>query len=101
MGLRRSVLASLVTLLSFSAALHATTASCTFETFSAPSGYSLNAVQGIADDGTVVGQMVENKSQLLVGFVRSPNGTFTMYSAPKSSTTWLYQENATGTSTGY
>ena len=32
--------------------------------------------------------------------MRSASGDFTIYSAPKSSTTWIYQQNATGTSAG-
>ena len=86
--------------LSLSAALHAKQASCTFDTFTVPSQYTLNAVQGIGDDGTVVGQLVDNKTQHPVGFMRSPSGTITVYSAPNSTTTWLYGENATGTSVG-
>ncbi|MGA7685379.1 MAG: hypothetical protein WCC32_00515 [Terriglobales bacterium] len=100
MALRPSMLAALALLLSFSPALHATKASCTFDTFEAPSGYTLNTVEGIADDGTVVGQLLDNKTQALVGFMRSSSGEFTIYAAPKSTMTWLYQQNATGTSAG-
>ena len=46
MGLSRSVSAMIVTFLLQAAAMHAVqTASCTFDTFSAPSGYSLSMVQ--------------------------------------------------------
>ena len=101
MALRPTMLAAVLCLLSFAPTLRAANkASCTFDTFDAPSGYTLNTVQGIADDGTVVGQMIENKSQNLVGFMRSASGDFTIYKAPKSSMTWLYQQNATGTSSG-
>lgn len=100
MGFPRSVFAILISLLSLSAALHATKASCTFDTFTVPSKYTLIAVQGIADDGTVVGQLLDNQTLALVGFLRSPAGDITVYSAPKSTTTWLYGENATGTSVG-
>ena len=48
----------------------AKTASCTFDTFSAPSGYTLNTVQGVSDDGTVVGQLIDNKTQEYVAFTR-------------------------------
>ncbi|HTR23241.1 MAG TPA: hypothetical protein VMI10_04610 [Terriglobales bacterium] len=101
MALRPTMLAALACLLSLAPVLHAATkASCTFDTFDAPSGYTLNTVEGIADDGTVVGQLIENKSQNMVGFMLSASGDFTIYSAPKSSMTWLYQQNATGTSSG-
>lgn len=100
MALRPSMLATLTLLISFASVSHATQASCTFNTFDVPSGYTLNLVEGIGDDGTVVGQLIDNKTQSLVGFMRSQGGNFTIYSAPKSSTTWLYQENATGTNSG-
>jgi hypothetical protein len=100
MGPRHSVFGIVLSLLALSTALHAKKASCTFDTFSVPSQYSLSTVQGIGDDGTVVGQLIDNKTQLLVGFLRAPNGTVTVYSAPKSSTTWLYGNNATDTSAG-
>lgn len=100
MALRPTMLAAFALLLSVAPALHATKASCTFDTFDVPSGYTLNTVEGIADDGTVVGQLVDNKTQNLVGFMRSAGGDFTVYSAPKSSMTWLYQQNTTGTSSG-
>ena len=99
MALRPTMLATLVCLLA--PALHAgTKASCTFDTFDVPSGYTLNDVEGIADDGTVVGQLVDNKTQNVVAFMRSQSGDFTVYSAPKSSMTWLYQQNSIGTSSG-
>ncbi len=99
MALRPTMLAALVCLLV--PAVHAANkASCTFITFDAPSGYTLNDVEGIADDGTVVGQLIDNKTQNMVGFMRSQSGDFTVYTAPKSSMTWLYQQNATGTSSG-
>ena len=99
MALRPTMFAALVCLLA--PVLHAANkAACTFDTFDVPSGYTLNDVEGIADDGTVVGQLVDNKTQNLVGFMRSEGGDFTVYTAPKSSMTWLYQQNATGTSSG-
>ena len=100
MGLRRFIFAIFVSFLSLSAALHATQASCTFDTFTVPSQYTLNTVQGVGDDGTVVGQLLDNNTQLLVGFLRSPSGNITVYSAPQSTTTGFYGENATGTSAG-
>jgi hypothetical protein len=83
-----------------SALFAATKASCTFDTFTVPSKYTLSALQGVSDDGTVVGQLVDNTSQLSVGFMRSSSGTITVYSMPKSLTTSLYSDNATGTSAG-
>ncbi|MBZ5549376.1 MAG: hypothetical protein LAO22_15695 [Acidobacteriia bacterium] len=88
---------SLLPLSSFAA----TQASCTFTTFAAPSGYMLSAVDGVSDDGTVVGQL-ENKTTLaLVAFTRTPGGTFTKYAAPKSSMTWLYGRNGSGINVGF
>jgi len=83
------------------AAVHAAeTASCTFETFTAPPGYSLSAVNGIADDGTVVGQLVDNNTQALVAFTYSATGGFTRYSAPNSLSTWLYGRSPSGMNAG-
>src|SRR5271166_2960227 len=97
---RHTLLAVFVSLISLSSAFAKTNASCTFDTFDVPSGYTLNTVEGIADDGTVVGQLIDNKSQAFVAFMRSSSGDFTIYTAPSSSMTWLYQQNATGTSSG-
>lgn len=84
------------------AALHAAeVASCTFDTFSAPAGYSLTQVQGISDDGTVVGQLVENQTQLWLAFSRSAGGVFTMHAAPGSSSTWLYGRSGVGDNAGF
>lgn len=84
------------------AVLHAAeTASCTFNTFSAPSGYLLSAVNGVTDEGVVVGQLIDNQTQALVGFTYSSGGGFTEYSAPKSMGTWLYGRNASGENAGY
>ena len=63
MAFPRSIPAIFVSLLLSSTALHATQASCTFDTFTVPSQYTLNSVEGVADDGTVVGQVVDNKTQ--------------------------------------
>ncbi|HSZ60470.1 MAG TPA: hypothetical protein VK828_01650 [Terriglobales bacterium] len=96
----RSVSVIVITLL-YSAALHAAqTASCTFSTFAAPTGYSFSEVNGVSDDGTVVGQLVDNKTLQFVAFSRSSSGAFTVYSAPKSSTTWLYGSSASGVNAG-
>jgi hypothetical protein len=101
MNLPRSIPAVIVTLCLHAALMHATqTASCTFSTFSAPSAYTLNAVNGIADDGTVVGVLTDNKTLAPVAFSYSANGEFTEYTAPQSSGTWLYGGNASGTNAG-
>jgi hypothetical protein len=102
MGLRRSLSAVIVTFLLQSAAMHAAqTASCTFDTFSAPSGYSLSMVQGVSDDGTVVGQLVDNKTLQYLAFARSASGVVTKYAAPKSASTWLYGRNGAGANAGF
>jgi hypothetical protein len=97
----RSVSAIIITLLAYSAALHAAqTASCTFSTFAAPTGYTFSEVNGVSDDGTVVGQLVDNKTLKFVAFSRAAGGDFTIYSAPKSSVTWLYGSSASGVNAG-
>jgi len=84
-----------------SALMHAAqNASCTFNTFSAPSGFSLNQVNGVSDDGTVVGQLVDNKTQESVAFTYSASGVFTEYTAPKSLATWMYGRNGSGLNAG-
>ncbi len=102
MGIRTSFIAIAVALLVQSVVSHAAqTASCTFDTFSAPSGYTLSMVEGVSDDGTVVGQLINNKTQAYVSFTRSASGAFTEYAAPKSVTTWLYGRNASGVNAGF
>lgn len=76
-------------------------AACTFETFTAPSGYAFSQVQGIGDDGTVVGQLIEVKTQDYYAFTRSSAGVFSEYAAPKSSSTWLYGRNVSGSNAGF
>lgn len=101
MSLRRFASAIMVTLFLHSAAMHAaTTASCTFDTFSAPSGYSLSQVNGVSDDGTVVGQLLNSSTQQYMAFQRSASGVITKYAAPQSSTTWLYGRNGSGVNAG-
>ncbi len=60
---RQTLLAVFLFLISLPPAFCATKASCTFDTFDVPSGYTLNTVEGIGDDGTVVGQLIVNKTQ--------------------------------------
>jgi hypothetical protein len=102
MGIRASFFTIVIMLLAHSVASHAAqNASCTFDTFSAPSGYTLSMVEGVSDDGTIVGQLINNKTQAYVSFTRSASGAFTEYAAPKSVTTWLYGRNATGANAGF
>jgi len=101
MGFPRLACAIAVTFLLLSSLLHAQNASCTFDTFSAPSGYTLSQVQGVSDDGTVVGQLINNNTQAIVGFMRSPSGVFTEYAAPNAGVTWMYGRNGSGANAGY
>ena len=78
----------------------ATQASCTFNTFSAPPGYTLSAVESVSDDGTVVGQLENNTTLALVAFMRAADGTITQYAAPKSTMTWLNGRNGSGANAG-
>ncbi len=101
MSLSRLASAIVVTVLLQSAVMHAAKkASCTFDTFSAPSGYTLNEVTGVGDDGTVVGQLINNKTQAFVGFMYSASGVFTEYTVPQSLTTWMYGRNGSGANAG-
>jgi uncharacterized membrane protein len=102
MNLPRFVAAIVVTLFLVSSVMHAAKpASCTFDTFSAPSGYSFSQVNGVSDDGTVVGQLIDSSTQQSVAFTRSASGVFTEYAAPKSSSTWLYGRNGSGMNAGF
>jgi len=102
MNLPRSIFAVMITLLLQVAVMQAAqTASCTFETFSAPSGYTLSQIAGVSDDGTVVGELVDNKTQLVVAFTRSAGGVITEYTAPKSANTWLSGRNGSGVDAGF
>jgi uncharacterized membrane protein len=101
MSLPRLVFAAILIALLPSAVTHAEDiASCNFTTFSAPSGYTLSEVNGVSDDGTVVGQLVDNKTLASVAFTYSASGVFTEYTAPKSMATWLYGRNGTGINAG-
>jgi len=101
MRIRHCLSAVIITFLLQTVVVHAAqNATCTFSTFPAPSGYSFNAVQGVSDDGTVVGQLINNNTQQSVSFMRSASGVFTEYTAPQSLTTWLYGRNASGISAG-
>ena len=75
-------------------------AACTFNTFSAPTGYSLAQVNGISDNATVVGQLEDIKTGSFVAFSRSAAGKFTVYSAPNSAFTWFNRRNSVGVNVG-
>jgi uncharacterized membrane protein len=91
MNFPRSILAVMASLFALPLALHATQASCTFTTFPAPSGYLLAQVNGVADDGTVVGQLENKNTGDLVAFARAANGGVKVYKAPQSRITWFTQ----------
>ena len=93
--------ASFASLLSLSAASFAANqASCSFTTFSAPAGYSLAQVNGVSDDGTVVGQLEHNNSGAFVAFSRSAAGKFTLFAPPNSAFTWFNRRNLVGVNVG-
>ncbi len=101
MRLPRLASAVIITVFLPAVLMHAAeNASCTFTTFSAPSGYTLSDVNGVSDDGTVVGQLVDNKTLESVAFTYSASGVFTKYTAPKSSNTWMYGRNGSGLNAG-
>ena len=93
---------ALIVLLFFSTSSRAgNKASCIFQTFPAPTGYTLSQVQGIDDEGGVVGQVVNNKTLKFVAFSRSARGVISLYAAPQASSTWLYGRTAIGIESGF
>lgn len=83
-----------------STALAANQANCTFTTFTAPPGYKFAQVNGVGDDGTVVGQLEDKSSGVLIAFSRSATGKFTTYRAPNSDYTWFNGRNLAGVNVG-
>jgi hypothetical protein len=79
----------------------ATQASCAFTTFHAPTGYTFSEVDGIGDDGTVVGQLENTTTLALVGFIHAPGGTTKIFTAPKSRMTFINGRNGFGANVGY
>src|SRR5260370_24742410 len=75
-------------------------ASCTFTTFSAPTGYAFAQVNDIDDLGTVVGQVEDKNSGAFVAFSRTVNGKFTIFDAPNSIFTWFSSRNISGVNVG-
>jgi hypothetical protein len=75
-------------------------ASCTFNTFLAPAGYTFVEVNDVTDDGTVVGQVEDLNSGAFVAFSRSAEGKFTIFDAPNSIFTWFSSRNLAGVNAG-
>jgi uncharacterized membrane protein len=100
MRLLRTVVAIAVPLLGSGFAQAANQANCTFTTFPAPSGYSFAQVNGISDDGTVVGQLEDQNSGSFVAFSRTAVGKFTTYAVPNSGFTWFNRRNLAGVNVG-
>lgn len=101
MSLPRAAFAIVASLLVLVAVSHAgNQASCTFTTFSAPAGYSLAQVNGVSDDGTVVGQLEDKNSGAFVAFSRTAAGKFTVFAAPNSAFTWFNHRNLAGVNVG-
>ncbi len=100
MGIPRSAFAFAWLLLLAASSFAGNQASCTFTTFSAPQGYALAEVDGVTDDGTVVGQLEDSNSGALVAFSRSTAGKFTVFEAPNSSFTWFNSRNLAGVNVG-
>lgn len=88
-------------------------ASCTFFTFSAPSGDTLLEVNGISSSDVIVGRLEGNRTLHNSGFIRHPNGGLRIYDAPGSISTdfkdrndigvniGIYQDKSTGANHGF
>lgn len=94
-------LAVAVLLVALSLLSSATQASCAFTTFHAPAGYTFSEVDGIGDDGTVVGQLQNSTTLALVGFMHAPGGSTKVFVAPKSRMTFINGRNGLGANVGY
>ena len=79
----------------------ATQASCAFTTFKAPTGYTFGEVNGIGDDGTVVGQLLNTTTYATVGFLHAPGSPVRIYSAPNSRMTYLDARNGLDINVGF
>jgi hypothetical protein len=81
-----------------------TTASCTFSTFTPPSGYVSPAANGINDYGTIVGNVITQPTQYSMfshGLIRYSNGSVQVYDYPNATETWLTRRNNSGVTVGY
>lgn len=101
MSLPRLVPVIVVTVLLHSLMHAVPQADCVFDTFEAPTGFTFSQVNGVSDDGTVVGQLVNSDTQEFVAFTRSAGGVITEYTVPKTLTTWLYGRNGIGINSGF
>jgi hypothetical protein len=90
MRLPQVACAIVVSLLTLPAVAATPQASCSFTTFDAPSGYTLSQVNGIDDNGMVVGQLQNKSTGAMVAFERTAAGKFTVYTAPNSAMNWFY-----------
>src|SRR2546429_961154 len=101
MRLSRAACEMLISLFLLSAlSFAANQASCTFTTFSAPTGYAFAQVNDIDDLGTVVGQVEDKNTGAFVAFSRTVNGKFTIFDAPNSIFTWFSSRNISGVNVG-
>lgn len=96
----RRVLVAGVCLLLARVAFAANQADCTFATFTAPQGYKFAQVNGVSDDGTVVGQLEDKSTGVMVAFSRTAAGKVTIYRAPNSDFTWFNGRNLAGVNVG-
>ena len=81
-----------------------TTASCSFTTFRAPSGYSWPSPSGTNDYGTIVGSVLSPAINSVVysrGLVRYSNGSMTTFNYPNAQDTWFSRRNDAGVTIGY
>lgn len=76
-------------------------ASCAFTTFHPPAGYTFSEVDGIGDDGTVVGQLENTTTLALVGFLHAPDGSTKIFAAPNSRMTFIEGRNGLGVNAGF
>src|SRR5258706_10624386 len=101
MRFRRAAFGMIVSWLALSAiSFAANQASCTFTTFSAPTGYAFSQVNDVDDLGTVVGQVEDKNSGAFVAFSRTVDGKFTIFDAPNSIFTWFSSRNISGVNVG-
>lgn len=96
----RATVAALTVVWMVQSALAANQADCTFTTFAAPQGYKFAQVNSVSDDGTVVGQLEDKSTGVLVAFSRSAAGQFTTYRSPNSDFTWFNGRNLAGVNVG-
>ncbi|MCU1297567.1 MAG: hypothetical protein JWO91_1845 [Acidobacteriaceae bacterium] len=105
--LYRRIISPLAAIGMFTASMfcHAqTTASCTFSTFNAPSGYVSAGPNGINNYDTIVGDVVTKPTQYTMyshGLIRYSGGGTQVYNYPNAAETWLTKRNNNGVTVGY